>query len=67
MLRRLVGPLTLFEPAPDYIKWKAAPTVELLDGLATLDGTSPSTPSWNQLVQFLKAMAELRAQGGFAA
>jgi DNA invertase Pin-like site-specific DNA recombinase len=45
MLRRLVGPLTLHDEAdrPEWCRWKAQPTTELLDGLApTLQGTSPA-------------------------
>ncbi len=43
VLRRLVGPLTLWDEAtvgtrPDFIRWEAAPTVELLDGLAPTAG-----------------------------
>jgi len=43
MLRRLVGPLMLWDEAerPEWCQWKAAPATELLDGLATLEGTSP--------------------------
>jgi DNA invertase Pin-like site-specific DNA recombinase len=44
VLRRLVGPLTLWDESerPDFIRWEATPTAELLDGLATLEGTSPA-------------------------
>jgi site-specific DNA recombinase len=42
VLRRLVGPLTLWDESkrPDFIRWEAAPTAELLDGLCTLEGAS---------------------------
>jgi len=44
VLRRLVGPLTLWDESerPGFVKWEAAPTAELLDGLATLQVTSPT-------------------------
>jgi hypothetical protein len=44
VLRRLVGPLMLWDEGkrPDFITWEAAPTTGLLDGLATLQGTSPA-------------------------
>jgi site-specific DNA recombinase len=44
VLRRLVGPITLHDESarPEWIKWEAAPTTELLAGLATLEGTSPT-------------------------
>jgi hypothetical protein len=44
VLRRVVGPLTLWDESkrPDWIKWEATPTTELLEGLATLQGTSPT-------------------------
>jgi hypothetical protein len=42
VLRRVIGPITLFEPAPDWCQWEAAPKADLLDGLATLQGTSPT-------------------------
>jgi hypothetical protein len=36
VLRRLVGPLTLWDESerPDFIRWEATPKTELLDGLA---------------------------------
>ena len=45
VLRRLVGPLTLWNEAerPDFVEWKANPKTDLLDGLApTLDVASPT-------------------------
>jgi hypothetical protein len=43
VLRRLVGPIILWDAdRPEYVRWKAAPTTELLDGLATLVSTSPT-------------------------
>jgi hypothetical protein len=44
VFRRLVGPITLHDESerPDWIKWEAAPTTDLLAGLATLEGTSPT-------------------------
>jgi hypothetical protein len=44
VLRRVVGPLTLWDESkrPEWIQWKATPTAELLDGLATLQDTSPT-------------------------
>ena len=44
MLRRLIGPLTLWDESerPEWIKWEAVPTTELLDGLATLQVASPA-------------------------
>ena len=41
VLRRLVGPLTLFEPAPEWCRWEAQPKTDLLEGLVQL-GTSPA-------------------------
>ena len=44
VLRRLVGPLRLWDESerPEWIKWEAVPTVELLDGLATPQAPSPT-------------------------
>ncbi len=43
LLRKIVGPLVLFDTAPDFCRFETTPTVELLDGLApTLEGTSPT-------------------------
>ena len=45
VLRRLVGPLTLWDESkrPDFVKWEAQPTTGLVDGLApTLEGSSPT-------------------------
>jgi hypothetical protein len=44
VLRRLVGPLTLWDESkrPDFVKWEAQPTTGLVDGLApTLEGYVP--------------------------
>ena len=63
VLRRLVGPLTLWDESerPDFIRWEATPTTELLDGLApTLLVASLSIPSWNQISAFLRQMADLQ-------
>ena len=40
----LVGPLVLWDESerPDFVKWEATPTTDLLDGLATLLGSSPT-------------------------
>lgn len=52
VLRRLVGPLTLWdaEERPDFVKWKIVPTAGLLDGLATLVESSPTgvVPEWSR-------------------
>jgi hypothetical protein len=47
VLRRLVGPITLWDESerPDFVKWKATPTTELLGGLATLLEASPTRPT----------------------
>jgi site-specific DNA recombinase len=43
LLRRLIGPLVLFDTAPDFCRFETTPTTELLDGLApTSGGTSPT-------------------------
>jgi hypothetical protein len=43
LLRRLVGPITLFEEAPEWCRFETVPRAELLDGLTpTLEGTSPN-------------------------
>ena len=69
MLRRLVGPLTLWDESerPEWIKWEAVPTTELLDGLATLQVASQSTLSWNQISEFLRNMEKLQQLGVSAA
>ncbi len=38
VLRRLVGPIVLFDESerPDFVKWEATPKTELLDGLAAV-------------------------------
>ncbi len=44
LLRRLVGPLTLWDatdPGPEWVEWEASVTTELLEGLVQL-GTSPT-------------------------
>jgi hypothetical protein len=44
VLRRLAGPLTLWEEPerPDFMRFETTPTTELLDGLATLEVASPA-------------------------
>jgi site-specific DNA recombinase len=44
VLRRLIGPLTLWEePRPEFIRWEASPKTELLEDLApTLHMASPA-------------------------
>lgn len=68
VLRRLVGPLTLWDESerPEWIRWEAAPTAELLDGLATLQVASLSIPSWNQLMAWLLDLKKLREAGAAA-
>lgn len=63
VLRRLVGPLTLWDESerPDFVKWKAEPTTELLDGLApTLLVASLMPASWNRITLWLQQVDELR-------
>lgn len=41
LLRRLVGPLTLWDEAEAGVRWEAETKTDLLDGLVQL-GTSPT-------------------------
>jgi hypothetical protein len=44
-VRRLVGPLTLWEESDAGLRWDAPVTADLLDGLVQL-GTSPTRHGW---------------------
>ena len=71
LLRRLVGPLTLWDAAePDAarIDWETLVSPALLEGLAPIPVVaSLSIPSWNQIAGFLESMRQLRDSSGFAA
>ena len=70
MLRRLVGPLTLWDESkrPDFVRFETTPTTELLAGLdATLLVASPTVPSWNHLLPWLGVMSKLQKSIGLAA
>lgn len=47
LLRRLIGPMVLFEPAPDYCDWETPSEPDISEGLAPVqvlaspNGTGP--------------------------
>lgn len=43
VLRRIVGPISLWDESkvPQWVRWKATPSTELLDGLVTYHVASP--------------------------
>ena len=63
LLRRLIGPLVLYDEStrPDFIKADAVVKPGLLDGLAEIqDVASHADLSWNQVIEWLRNMAALR-------
>ena len=63
LLRRMVGPLTLFDPADTtaFVDWEASVTPALLEGLVPVhDVASPISASWNQLDGWLRQIEGLR-------
>lgn len=42
VLRQIVGPLTLHDERPEWVRWVATPLPNLLDGLGTLHMASPT-------------------------
>ena len=64
LLRRLVGPLTLWdaaEPSAAWLDWETVLTPALLDGLAPIQVVaSPICASWNQLYLWIRAVDGLR-------
>jgi hypothetical protein len=68
LLRRLVGPLTLWDASEAEVDWETVLTPALLEGLAPIQVVaSPSIPSWNQIVTWMGQMQRLREIGGFVA
>jgi hypothetical protein len=60
LLRRLVGPLTLWEESEGGVRWDAPiQASSLLDGLVQL-GTSLMPASWNQIAAWLDQIDRLR-------
>jgi hypothetical protein len=62
LLRRLVGPLTLWDESdagPEWARWEASVTADLLDGLVQVV-TSLMPASWNQIVPWLQEIDGLR-------
>jgi hypothetical protein len=64
LLRRLVGPLTLWdasEPEAAWVEWEAVLTPALLEGLAPIQVVaSPMPASWNQVAVWLRQVDDLR-------
>jgi site-specific DNA recombinase len=63
VLRRLVGPLTLWNEAerPDFVEWKANPKMDLLDGLApTLMWRAQAFPLGTNFACFLNRCGTCR-------
>jgi hypothetical protein len=62
ILRRLVGPITLWdalEPGSAWVQWEASVTADLLEGLVQLV-TSPMAASWNRIAIWLNQLDLLR-------
>jgi len=63
LLRRLIGPLVLYDEStwPDFIKADAEVKTGLLDGLAEIqDVASPMPSSWNRIASWLKQIDAVR-------
>ena len=63
LLRRLIGPLELYDEStrPDFVKADTYLKTGVLDGLAEIqDMASQFSTSWNQLRGWLKAVEGLR-------
>jgi len=63
LLRRMVGPLTPFDPADTtaFIEWEASVTPALLEGLAPIHDVASLPPaSWNQITKWLRLLEALR-------
>jgi hypothetical protein len=60
LLRRLVGPLTLFDPADTaaFVDWETSVTPAMLEGLTVVASLTPA--SWNQIDTWLRQVEALR-------
>ena len=71
LLRRLVGPLTLWdasEPDSAFVEWETNVMPAILEGLAPIQVVASLTaPAWNQIAAFLESIQRLRDSPGFAA
>jgi hypothetical protein len=65
LLRRLVGPMTLWDGVEADLRWEAETKSDLMDGLVHLMA-SPTVGTWNRLDQTLESLAALQMPLGTA-